>query len=635
MGTLAEALSEVQDNLPPFLSWVEQDGERVEVYLEEGTSEALVLFLPNDYERTYPKGVVTCVIAGEAEPLGEGSILELLTLLHEKAQACTKLPQCNSQSESDGFPRGGSTMSGGSVDDLHPQILRDVDAVRKLYGDTCVSVSEKASLNQVFITLNLDVSFLSSTVCNAWDLERSSICLELRTSRTGYFDTLQASSVKVRCYQPGRDWCGPAGQLEGILTYFVESFMKQRSEDVHRGITPHSRALLDAGFAPIDVEDALQLHSFNVQDAFNHLMATRGKRERLSGEHEKKRVPPCLNGVLCQILEYSKHRLLTCPEYCVICDNHILGGNLKPTVCYRELCAFAFQTLGVGAKAAKGLSQQPGVMDLLVRLAMASARSERWNIIFTPYPTVFNPDNQNDKILHPTEKNIHTVRKLMDGFTRVDAYSAERDFQVIGSNASKWCCPLLQWILSSNTSHLMKLTAENRIKLVPTVHQYLMVSAPPSKEKRFEELKQQYGTKFAFHGSPTENWHSILRNGLYCASGTEFQVTDYGFFGKGIYLSPHSGVSLGYMRGGAVQRVPGRNREPNFLGENFHCIAICEVIDHELTVHAGGQEWLMKHEDHVVTRFLMALDEDTCTTFDIDTQKPEVHQLLKRVVDSF
>jgi poly [ADP-ribose] polymerase 6/8 len=47
-----------------------------------------------------------------------------------------------------------------------------------------------------------------------------------------------------------------------------------------------------------------------------------------------------------------------------------------------------------------------------------------------------------------------------------------------------------------------------------TKHQYLLLSDAPEKEERFRKLKKEFGSTFAFHGSATENWHSIMRKGL-------------------------------------------------------------------------------------------------------------------------
>jgi len=76
--------------------------------------------------------------------------------------------------------------------------------------------------------------------------------------------------------------------------------------------------------------------------------------------------------------------------------------------------------------------------------------------------------------------------------------------------------------------------------------QFLLLSTPPAKEKKFQENKQKHGAFWAFHGSGTPsdrtnqislransfrfylgffNWHAIVRNGLRNMSGTELMST--------------------------------------------------------------------------------------------------------------
>lgn len=117
---------------------------------------------------------------------------------------------------------------------------------------------------------------------------------------------------------------------------------------------------------------------------------------------------------------------------------------------------------------------------------------------------------------------------------------------------------LLRWILASNRSHLKKLTPDESLSQFKTrmficyvysiiEYQYLLMSSPPEKEKKFQEYKAKYGSiygvytsnitncnsgmycsifidLFKFHGSALVNWHSIMRNGLRNMSGTAGQV---------------------------------------------------------------------------------------------------------------
>ncbi|NXX12950.1 PARP8 polymerase, partial [Podargus strigoides] len=66
-------------------------------------------------------------------------------------------------------------------------------------------------------------------------------------------------------------------------------------------------------------------------------------------------IPVRDHGFLVQTIEFAEQRIPVLNEYCVVCDEpHVFqnGPMLRPTVCERELCVFAFQTLGVMNEAA-------------------------------------------------------------------------------------------------------------------------------------------------------------------------------------------------------------------------------------------------------------------------------------------
>ncbi|KAK6343249.1 hypothetical protein TWF730_010845 [Orbilia blumenaviensis] len=79
--------------------------------------------------------------------------------------------------------------------------------------------------------------------------------------------------------------------------------------------------------------------------------------------------------------------------------------------------------------------------------------------------------------------------------------------------------------------------------------QFRFAMGAPDKEQRFvNEVRTAvdangltYPTIFAFHGSPLQNWHSIIREGLH------FRETAHGrAYGHGVYHSLDASVSLGY-----------------------------------------------------------------------------------------
>lgn len=319
-----------------------------------------------------------------------------------------------------------------------------------------------------------------------------------------------------------------------------------------------------------------------------------------------------------QTVAYARHRIPTCCEFCVICDRpHVFasGAMLKSSVCSRDLCGFAFQQLGVGADSAKDIATEAGVVDLLLVMAKMAAHSPRWELIFDPYPTVFDPQDPRRKVLDPGKKDVDFLRKIFTAFPKIrelnqteDAVDMKKSMDLSNPHAH----PLLTWIIQSTRSHLIKMR-ERLVSTMRTPHQYLLLSAAPEKQATFDQLKQKSGTVFAFHGSSIENWHSILRNGLYNASGTKHQVNGAAH-GAGIYLSPDASVSFGYSQLGTVHGsrggggAGGASCGTSYIeeGSEMRCIAICEVVDSDL--RKSGQICVQPNADMVVTRFLFVYD---------------------------
>uniref|UniRef100_A0A673VZ26 Poly [ADP-ribose] polymerase n=1 Tax=Salmo trutta TaxID=8032 RepID=A0A673VZ26_SALTR len=221
-----------------------------------------------------------------------------------------------------------------------------------------------------------------------------------------------------------------------------------------------------------------------------------------------KSIPIKDRGFLVQTMEYAERRIPVLNEFCVVCDEpHVFqnGPMLRPTVCERELCVFAFQTLGVMNEAADEIATgaQKKDYDRVMR-ALDSLTSIR-EMSQAPYLEIKRQMDKHDPLAHP----------------------------------------LLQWVISSNRSHIVKLPVTRQLKFMHTLHQFLLLSSPPAKESNFRAAKTLFGSTFAFHGSHIENWHSILRNGLVVASNTRLQLHG-AIYGSGIYISPMSSISFGY-----------------------------------------------------------------------------------------
>ncbi|XP_066470337.1 protein mono-ADP-ribosyltransferase PARP8 isoform X2 [Tiliqua scincoides] len=326
-----------------------------------------------------------------------------------------------------------------------------------------------------------------------------------------------------------------------------------------------------------------------------------------------KSVPVRDHGFLVQTIEFAEQRIPVLNEYCVVCDEpHVFqnGPMLRPTVCERELCVFAFQTLGVMNEAADEIA--------------TGAQKKNYDRVMKALDSITS-------IREMTQAPYLEIKKQMD-------------------KQDPLAHPLLQWVISSNRSHIVKLPVNRQLKFMHTPHQFLLLSSPPAKESNFRAAKTLYGSTFAFHGSHIENWHSILRNGLVVASNTRLQLHG-AMFGSGIYLSPLSSISFGYSGMNKKQQKVSAKDEPasgsknsnvlqsqkkgqqsQFLqSRNLKCIALCEVITSP-DLHKHGEIWVVPNTDHVCTRFFFVYEDGQVGDTSINTQEPNIHKEILRVI---
>lgn len=136
---------------------------------------------------------------------------------------------------------------------------------------------------------------------------------------------------------------------------------------------------------------------------------------------------------------------------------------------------------------------------------------------------------------------------------------------------------LLRWIIASNRSCIVqvdkcpgqeddeaavaKLRLDQRVSNISDSWvQFRFAQGSPDKEQRFyNALKEQqnlaklsptYPTIWAWHGSPLQNWHSIIRSGL------DFKEVLHGrAYGAGVYHAMDQNTSIGYAQQSNVSLV--------------------------------------------------------------------------------
>ncbi|KAJ8340671.1 hypothetical protein SKAU_G00353040 [Synaphobranchus kaupii] len=580
-------------------------------------------------------------------------------------------------------------IQGSCAADLyrHPQLDADIEAVKDIYTDSAVSVREYGTIDDVDIDLQINIGFLDEEVATAWKVIRTEpIVLRLRFSLSQYLDTLDGTRFQVKscvCFcccpqRPSVEVFQPSNkegfslglQLKKILSMFHFTAVETPEQRKFRaGLSIFSPIPKSPSFPLIQdpgLKGKLAVPELRVTRLMNRSISCTMKNPKgelfsyppnsqtvAAGGHCKN-IPTLEYGFLVQIMKYSEQRIPTLNEYCVVCDEqHVFqnGSMLKPAVCTRELCVFSFYTLGVMSGAAEEVATGAEVVDLLVAMCRAALESPRKSIIFEPYPSVVDPNDPKTLAFNPKKKNYERLQKALDSVMSIREMT-QGSYLEIKKQMDKLdplAHPLLQWIISSNRSHIVKLPLSRQLKFMHTSHQFLLLSSPPAKEARFRTAKKLYGSTFAFHGSHIENWHSVLRNGLVNASYTKLQLHGAAY-GKGIYLSPISSISFGYSGMGKgqhrmptkdelVQRYNRMNTIPQsrpiqsrFLqSRNLNCIALCEVItSKDLQKH--GNIWVCPVSDHVCTRFFFVYEDGQVGDANINTQEPKIQKEIMRVI---
>jgi len=338
----------------------------------------------------------------------------------------------------------------------------------------------------------------------------------------------------------------------------------------------------------------------------------------ISGLKEDDLIDQPRSSYLVDIVGYMRSRIPTMNEYCIICDmKHLLGHMLKPTVCTRDLCCWSFQELGVAAGATDFVATSHEVVDMLLYFAQEAIKSSRRNIIFDPYPLIFDPADRKKKVFDPDNKDYAQVERIL---TRIPSMKSivTKNLKLADElgKIDPFANALLSWVISSNRSFFVKLPDNLAIRDLKC-EQFLMLSSPPDKEKVFRSLRKQYGSVYAFHGSSRENWHSIVRNGLKNASGTSLQVNGTAY-GRGIYMSPYLSTAAGYTRSTSGTAV----------------VAVVEVINHDIkksTQSKTNDIWVVPNESYVVTRMLLLFHDSCSGSYAATGEKiaPQIHNVMK------
>lgn len=299
---------------------------------------------------------------------------------------------------------------------------------------------------------------------------------------------------------------GVIPQLESIASAFLKAewasfaargrtyYHEMADAKVSKHAVPVNQADLDAliemGFPRAVAQDALsQTHS--LEEAVELVT---GQREKLKAQNSKKaggggksgvsileegvlKVEEKKNafhvdkagGLLIGLIEYLTYRMAFLNEVCPICDmGHMLGAPLlKPAVCRRELCVFAFSQLGLMKDCVDGVATNAEVVDLLLSMFKAAALSSRADAVVNPFPMVVDPDDAANIAVSDPAKHLGLVREIC-GSMQLGVLMESSGKASRGKEQHRLAMPLLQWVISSNRSHLVRLPEDKTFQTMGT-----------------------------------------------------------------------------------------------------------------------------------------------------------------------
>lgn len=463
----------------------------------------------------------------------------------------------------------------GEFEEYENPELFEVMEVVGVYNSWVVNYPAQFADGMIFLSIPSSVLPLSQKVANAFNVNPTLLDVSINLNNckwSKYPIEITATHPVYKDKYPGRYL------IQNVFTnFFSPKYMPKRNYRAANSLLAvfgkYTKAnldrLLQEGFTYQMAETALIMAKDNIENARRSLRTgTQIDCVPINSEFAE---CPLLYLVL-EIIE----AFLELSDHCCICRKQLQEGSLKPSVCDNPNCIQLYENQITQSSVLQEIRRDPYVADLLISCFCTSCNTQ-----------FLNP--------RPPQEIFNTIQYIgnIPAVNQLAGYNSDAEMErAVGRQVYN----LIRWIILSNKSHFFHLPDQLRMRQINTHHQFLTLISDPIKEQRFRQLRAQYGSIFIWHGSDSNRWYPILRNGLRNLSGTNLMKTGQAC-GAGIYFGPSSSVSLGYCR---VTQNMYRN---SMLGQHLSLIALCEVAKvPELKNH--GSCYTCTNEAAVIVRFL-------------------------------
>jgi len=236
-------------------------------------------------------------------------------------------------------------------------------------------------------------------------------------------------------------------------------------------------------------------------------------------------------------LDYNSDRFITC-------------GDIECSYTMEEIPSNISEIVNI-------IKTDPNIVNMLLDQAYRSITSERKLQIFEPFPffmlnqDIKNPIKRGDmSSLTLTKENQEKINKMKD-FDKIEKllnqykmfidkcknYIIDED---IIKDFSLDFYKLVKFILQSNKTRIELESGYTK----PIKYSIYKLTHELDIENKYNKSN---GNTFLFHGSPSENWYSIIRNGLKITSNSSL-MTSGAAYGNGIYFSNDIYLSFSYSK---------------------------------------------------------------------------------------
>lgn len=301
-----------------------------------------------------------------------------------------------------------------------------------------------------------------------------------------------------------------------------------------------------------------------------------------------------LSEMVNNMIQWIFHPGARCPS----CHKQHQTETILPMVCNADFCTFSTKEFGFTVDVWDQFKNNIQTVDLLWSLFYTAINDGRRDDVSDPFPEKFIVGGHRDYdavlnilISMPkfTDIKIHMGQIEMSVDEEASRKTIFYDYLTTYNSDIPY---IVKWLFGSMRNPITYINdTSDRNKFGDCSFAFHILTATPERAANFKALKQQYGIKEGYHGSPTANWHSILRYQLRNFSGTCRQAHGQ-VHGSGVYLAPNKYTARGYSNKGKITYHNSQfyNKRlyitAEFINRNVHTVNnFCYVIPNENDVN--------------------------------------------------